>query len=442
MLRRAVGSTVPGADEHASRSGRTDRGETPDEASGRVEPVSRVAVAGLAVLAILAGLAFGMFTAVLGAPTGSHAAGSGHVAESGSTPPSVAPNEASAAATASPPPSASGPAATPTPVPTPSPISLVPAPLTGRLVTPEAAIRHPIAVMIDDLSPARPQSGFSAASIVWQAPAEGGIPRYMMVFQENIPTDVGPVRSSRYYYIAWAAELRAVYAHAGGSPQALATLRNQGNGQLVFNADEFRWGGSFHRISTRFAPHNLYTTGKELRALVRATGAADGTIKWPWKFGPDAPMAQRPAGGRIEVSYLANAIRYDYDRITNTYLRSVTTEKKQIDAATKQLVAPKNVIVMLMQFGPLDDGSHKHRLEANVIGSGRAWISTNGITIKGTWKKTALTSPTRFFDSKGKPVVLTVGQTFVQVMKTTDVVKFVAGKPVLPMDGWPGVRPI
>jgi hypothetical protein len=316
----------------------------------------------------------------------------------------------------------------PSPTPAPTPV-LVPAPLDGRLVTPAAAARHPIAVMIDDLSPARPQSGFSAASVVWQAPAEGGIPRYMLVFQENIPGDVGPVRSSRYYYIAWAAELRAVYGHAGGSPQALATLRQKGNGQLVYNIDEFRYGGSFRRIKTRFAPHNLYTTGKQLRALVGKVGAKDKALKWPWTFAPDAPLEQRPVGGRITVNYLANAIRYDYDRATNTYLRSNTSEKKQIDASTKQRVAPKNVIVMLMHFGPLNDGSKKHRLEAQVIGSGPAWISTNGKTITGTWKKTALTSPTRFFDKSGKPVTLTVGQTFVQVMPYGSKMAFVAGKP-------------
>jgi hypothetical protein len=157
-----------------------------------------------------------------------------------------------ASASPSPPPSASvepapssappaSPSAAPTPTPKPS-LALVPAPLTGVLVTPKVAAQHPIAVMVDDLAAARPQSGFNSASLVWQAPAEGGIPRYMMVFQERIPKDVGPVRSARYYYIAWAAEWRAVYAHAGGSPQALQTLRSKGNGQLVYNADEFRWG--------------------------------------------------------------------------------------------------------------------------------------------------------------------------------------------------------
>jgi hypothetical protein len=400
--------------------------------------MSRAAVLALGILAILGGLGVGMFAALASGSagaSGSPPAGSGNIANLGSTPPSTEPTVVPSSSSAPSPSIAPSvePSAGPSPTPKPTE-ALVPAPLTGRLVTPAAAARHPIAVMIDDLSPARPQSGFSAASIVWQAPAEGGIPRYMMVFQENIPGDVGPVRSSRYYYIAWAAELRALYVHAGGSPQALATLRNQGNGQLVYNADQFRWGGSFRRITTRFAPHNLYSTGKQLRGIAKTVGAKDGPIKWPWKFARDATLGWRPIGGRIQVAYSnQNTIRFDYDRKSNTYRRSVTGEKKQIDAATKKRVAPKNVIVMVVRFGPLNDGSHKNRLEGDIIGSGPAWISTNGKTIKGTWKKPSLKAATQFFDKAGKPVVLTVGQTFVQVMKTTDSIKFTPGKAAPPI---------
>lgn len=406
--------------------------------------MNRALVPVLAGAAILGGLGLGMLAGLATAPPASSSSPSGLVAGLGSAVPSFAPTP-SATAAASAPPSA-GPSSSPAPsgppgsTPTARP-SLVPAPLTGRLVTPAAAARHPIAVMIDDLSPARPQSGFSAASVVWHAPAEGGIPRYMLVFQENIPTDVGPVRSARHYYIAWAAELRALYVHAGGSPQALALLRAKGNGQLVYNADEFRWGGSFHRVTTRFAPHNLYTSGKSLRGIAAAVGAKDEGLKSPWRFARDAALGWRPVGGRIEVAYRANAIRYDYDRRSNAYRRSVTGEKRQIDAATKRRVAPKNVVVMLVQFAPLNDGSNKKRLEAQVVGTGPAWIATNGVTIKGTWKKTSLSAPTRFFDKAGKPVVLTVGQTFIQVMPYGSTMRFVAGKPAPPDPGPIGFDP-
>jgi hypothetical protein len=307
------------------------------------------------------------------------------------------------------------------------------------MVAPNVAARHPIAIMIDDHPDARPQSGFNAASVVWQAPAEGGIPRYMLIFQDQIPKSVGPVRSARQYYIAWAAEWDAVYGHSGGSPQALSTLRQKGNGQLVYNADEFRWGGVYyHRTKDRFAPHNVYTTGKELRQLAKRVGAKDRPQKAAWKFGPDAALEKRPRGGQITVAYAWNKITYRYDRATNTYLRSVNGENPQIDRATGEPVAPKNVVIMLMRFGPLNDGGNKHRLEADYIGKGQAWIATNGRTIKGTWRKDGITKPTRFFDAKGNPVRLTVGQTFIQVMQTGTTVTVRDGK-VPPPRLYPGL---
>jgi hypothetical protein len=333
-------------------------------------------------------------------------------------------------ATSTPEPTAS-PAPSPTPLPTATPIptpTTVADPLTGRQVAPDVAQRHPIAVMIDDLADARPQSGLSSASVVWQAPAEGGIPRYMAIFGENLPTEIGPVRSSRYYYIAWAAEWRAIYAHSGGSPQALSTLRAKGNGQLVYNADEYRYSGTFFRVRTRFQPHNLYTTGAKLRSLGTRMGARDQAYAAAWKFAPDAPLESRPSGGAISVTYPYNTIKYAYDRTTNTYRRSVTGEKAETDANGKIRIAPQNVIVMQMAFGPLHDGHPgPPRLEATVIGSGTAWISTNGRTIKGTWKKNALTNPTRFYDAAGREVTLTIGQTFVQVVAGGYPISFTAG---------------
>jgi Protein of unknown function (DUF3048) N-terminal domain/Protein of unknown function (DUF3048) C-terminal domain len=389
--------------------------------------LKRPLVAVIAVAAIAAAVGVGAVSGVLGAPSGTPDPG-GAAASSGASP-SPTPSPTPIPTPTPTPTPAPTPTPSPTPVPTPTP---VPAPLTGVLVPPKYAAQHPIAVMVDDLSPARPQSGFSFASVVWQAPAEGGIPRYMMVFQENMPAEVGPVRSARYYYIAWAAEWKAAYVHAGGSPQALQTLRQKGSGQLVYNVDEFRWGKSFWRVKDRRSPHNLYTDGDQLRKLAAAVKAKDGPMTPAWTFAPDLLEMYRPRGGSIVFAYSANQITYKYEWQTNTYLRSVTGEKKQVDASNGKRVNPKNVIVMLMRFGPLNDGSHKNRLEADVVGSGTAWISTNGTTIKGTWRKKSLTEPTLFFDAKGKPVTLTAGQTFINVLQTGSKVKITPGGPPPP----------
>jgi Protein of unknown function (DUF3048) N-terminal domain/Protein of unknown function (DUF3048) C-terminal domain len=315
----------------------------------------------------------------------------------------------------------------PTPVPTPV---LVPAPLTGLLVSPDAALQRPIAVMVDDDVHARPQSGFNSASIVWHGPAEGGVPRYMMIFQDRVPAGVGPVRSARQYFVEWASEWKAMYVHHGGSPQAIATLSAKGAGQWVYNADGFRWLGQFlWRTKDRFAPHNVYTDGANLRKLATRLHADDAPISPIWAFGADASRSHRPTGGTITVTYPYETITYRYDAETNRYVRYINKSKDpQIDRDDGQIVAPANVVILRMAFGPLNDGHpDKHRLEARDIGKGEAWISTNGVTIKGTWRKKSATAPTLLFGPDGKAVTLTAGQTFVQVLPLGYSFKFVAG---------------
>ena len=152
-------------------------------------------------------------------------------------------------------------------------------------------------------------------------------------------------------------------------------------------------------------------------AISVGAGVAETPPAPVWTFGPEAAPAARPVGGSIEAWYVANHVRYTYDRATNTYPRWVSPGVKQIDASTGKRVAPTNVVIMLMRFGPLDDAHPKKgRLEADLVGSGKAWVATNGHTVIARWIKPSLTEPTRFVDAAGKPIALTPGQTFVQVM--------------------------
>ncbi len=398
--------------------------------------VSRIAIGVLTVAVLAAGLA-------LGIAAGNLAQSNPGTAAAGATPTPTPPADASPSdaplPTATPATSAEPtpePTATPVPTPTPSPTPvLVADPLTGVPVKPAIAARHVVAVMIDDQFAARPQSGLSQASIVWQAPAEGGIPRYVALFSEGNPPSVGPVRSSRLYFIAWASEWNAVYVHAGGSPQALALLHStKGKGSVVWDADAFRYEGSLlYRITSRAAPHNLYTDAKNLHKLVTRVGAEPMASPAPvWRFAPDAPLDQRPVGGKLVVPYPYNRIVYAYDQASNTYRRSVSVEGKQYDAGENPEVriAPKNVVIMYVPFLPI--GDKKHRLDGEVVGKGTAWISTNGRTIKGTWQKKSFSAPTKFFDASGNPVTLTIGQTFVQVVPRGTAITITKGTPPSP----------
>lgn len=320
------------------------------------------------------------------------------------------------------------PTATPLPTPTPSP-SPVAATIDGVWLPADQAaqaVRLPLAVMIDDSAPARPQSGLAEADLIYQAPAEGGIPRYMLVFQAGDASSIGPIRSARRYFAGWASEWRALYAHVGGAPNALAYVA-QANGSLLWNADEFAWAPTYMwRITERFAPHNVYTSSAMLRELAAKLGGTSTFSTPAWTFSDEAPLASRPSGGTISVPYLANGVSYRYDRTTNRYPRYVSNGEPQMDATTNRQVAPANVIVQFVAVGPLANApgqptnEEKGRLELGYIGTGRALIFRDGRAIAARWSKSSDGAPTEFVYAsgflKGSPVPLVPGQIVIQVV--------------------------
>ena len=390
-------------------------------------PLRRAGVSLLIVVAIGVGVAVGGFLASVASPPASVASAT-REAPSTAAPGTPAPiaSEAPGQTPGSTPNSTPQPTPEPTPEPTPAFAS---APLTGLPISPEAARYHAIAVMIDDHRAARPQAGFNAAAVVWHAPAEGGIPRYMLVFQDSLSALVGPIRSARQYFIDWAAEWNAVFVHVGGEPRAQATLRSAGDGELVWNVEERLYEGTyFWRTTDRVVPHNTYSDGEHLRDVSSLIGAGDRRNEPAWTFGPGRRSA-RPTGTALTVHYPYETITYRYDAASNTYHRfiDISTEP-QVDAADGEIVAPSNVVILRMAFDPLNDGHpEKDRLDAKNVGQGEAIISTGGHVIRGRWSKASVRAPTLLFDASGKRATLTPGQTFVQVLPLTYSFEITAG---------------
>jgi len=301
------------------------------------------------------------------------------------------------------------------PSPTPPPGVAV---LDGVSADPVLASRLPIAVMIDDALAARPQAGFNAASIVYQAPADGGEDRYMLVFQEVDAKVIGPVRSGRPYFVRWAAEYRSGFAHYGGDAKTLAHIPAI-NGRLIFDLDALRSASSaYHRDTSRPAPHNAYTSTVQLRRVAARLGAprtlVSGLAIRP--FGDDLALAQRPAGGSITVPYGRGAAGYTYDRRSNAYLRSVAG-RPQIDAGDGRRVTARNVVVLFMRlsYDPQSEPGHRRPVLAQ-IGIGAAIVFRDGQAIQGTWRKDDEGGLTRLFDRSGAEIRLVRGRIFVQVV--------------------------
>ena len=79
---------------------------------------------------------------------------------------------------------------------------------------------RPIAVMIDNHSDAWPQAGLNQTYMVYEIIVEGGETRLMALFKGVDVDKIGPVRSSRHYFLDYVMENDAIYAHYGWSPQA------------------------------------------------------------------------------------------------------------------------------------------------------------------------------------------------------------------------------
>jgi hypothetical protein len=336
-------------------------------------------------------------------------------------------------------PPSSSPAPSPSASPSPTPDPAFYEDLSGVSTTAELAHRYPIAVMIDDSPAARQQAGLSFASIVWQAPAEGGIPRYMAIFQSGTPPRIGPVRSARLYFVRWAAEWKAVYLHSGGPPPLRAFLA--GRQKLVLDVN----GRATSRVGFRAAPHNLYTDGKRIRKF--AEQAKHATSK-RLGYDPTAPgrlqpftdgaldADRGPDRGKLRVSYTSETVSYAYDRVSNTWLRYVDGREQHDALATANRgngkigagprIAPTTVVVMVVPIrrSKAIEGSALGRLEADSLGTNTAWVCANGRVTKGTWRKKNPTDRTRFFDAGGREIVFPRGQIFVQVVPKASAAKF------------------
>ena len=332
--------------------------------------------------------------------------------------PSVAPSPSTI------PSAAPSPSALPAPSATPD-AALVPADLTGVLVEPELAHRLPLAVMLDDSRAARPQSGFNAASIVYQATADGYETRYMLVFQEGDTKDIGPVRSARFFLVQWAQEVKAALAHYGGDQRTRTYIKYHPK-QFTDVDGLGRGNPAYHRIKARKAPHNAYASTASLRKRALKLGAPEAMAASLFRRPFRDPVAEsaRAASQRIRIPYRTNVVTYRYDPATNLYLRSVNG-KAHIDPADGERVTTTNVVVLFQRFR-IDTRIEKghSRPDIKTKGSGKAIVYNEGHRIKATWRKKSDTGATHLYDANGDEIALVRGKTFFQVVpigaKVTD----------------------
>ena len=279
-------------------------------------------------------------------------------------------------------------------------------PLTGMKVKNEAATKQAVtAIMIENSPDARPHSGLKQAGVVYEAIAEAGITRYLALYQESKPDLVGPVRSLRLYYVDWLTPYQASVAHVGGSSQALKLVRNG----KYRDIDQFFYPQTYWRASDRYAPHNVYTSFKNIDALNKQKKYTKSEFK---SFSrTDGKAAAEPTASRVKIDFSGPTYNteYRYNKERNNYTRYLAGEPHK--DREKGTITPSVVIAMWVnETTVMQDGA---REAIKTSGSGKATIFQNGKAKNVTWRKKSRTQPLELLDKEGKPVKLIRGQTWI-----------------------------
>ena len=288
--------------------------------------------------------------------------------------------------------------------PQPAPTRVVSAqlysPFTGE---PVRALKPVLAVKIDNIVTARPQTGLQSADIVYVEPVEGGLTRFMAVFSSRVPTTVGPVRSARESDLYLLPQFgRPAFAWSGATPHLVPFIERAHIDDLY----ALQVNG-YYRISSRAAPENLYANP---RTLLTEAPKASKARDIGFRFGA------QPAGGRATgsytVKYPATTYTFRWSAKAKRWLvwmdgaPGMATEGGQLGGAT--------VIIQYVYIG-------ESRFEeygglpplARSIGSGTAVILRNGRAYTVHWSRPSLNSGTTYTLPGGKRMQFAPGQVWV-----------------------------
>lgn len=274
-----------------------------------------------------------------------------------------------------------------------------------------------IAVMVENHIDARPQAGISQAKIVYEAPVEGNINRFLLLFDTTQTVEkVGPVRSARPYYLDWLAEFgEPMYMHVGGSPEALDRIVAED----VFDMNEFFRGWYYWRSQDRYAPHNAYTSSELWQAAFAqyADGRVMSTATWAYE--EQAPC-EVDCITAIDVAYRAPyyAAHWQYRTSTNDYLRH-QLDRPHVDDDGSQITA--NTVVIQYVYAQVID--EVGRLRVQTIGEGEATVFVAGKELAGRWEKDSRTKKTRFLTNDGKEIPFVAGKTWITIVPQTGLVE-------------------
>ncbi len=274
---------------------------------------------------------------------------------------------------------------------------------------------RPFALMVDnDNKDAWPHAGLTDAYLIYEVPVEGGATRLMALYSGKTETEkIGPIRSSRHYFLDYALEHDAIYVHFGYSPRAMSDIPALGVNNIngVIGSDS----GTFWR-ETKYVGdyHSAFTSLEKIKATTEKKGYRTERQSAPLSFLPqDAELQDGTAATSIKIPFASfYSVGFTYDEASGTYSRQMNGSAHALQGGAS--IAAKNIIVMQMKTYSLGDGSA--RINVETTAGGKGYYITLGKCIPITWEKSGRSGKTVWKDESGQEISLNPGQTFVELL--------------------------
>ena len=339
------------------------------------------------------------------------------------------------------------PSPTPTPEPTPDPMEgLVYSPLNGLPILEGLEYLRPMAVVVNNHSRALPQSGISQAEIIYEVLAEGDITRLVAIFQQLEAEAIGPVRSTRDYFVDFALQHDAVLVHHGGSQGGYSRIRNSGIPSLDGMALEgiTFWRDPERRRIPALLEHSSFTGAEKLEETISQRGIrryleGNETINFLFNQDEEIDFAEIAefSGGTLQPALeitvpfsISYPRRFVFDQERQMYavynihgphidaLLLVDEEYEAEDSDAQIFVS--NILVQHVRSRVIDN---EGRREVTTIGSGTGYLATGGYILNVRWERDSGTSPTRWYFMNGEPIKLTPGKIWINVLQDSATIQ-------------------
>lgn len=274
---------------------------------------------------------------------------------------------------------------------------------------------RPIAVMIDnDDKNARPHSGLNEAYLVYELVVEGGATRFMALYRGTDTAKIGPVRSSRHYFLDYVMENDAIYTHFGWSPKAMQDISEYGIDKIngVLGSDESifwreeKYKGDWHSAYTSIA--NI--KDKAEKKGFEFTTDQNGSVKYVDAYF-DIGSGKVADDITLEYSTFYDT-GYTYNAETKLYEKLINGKPHIMKDGAKAEF--KNIIVVLNDDTSLGDGTDRRNVDT--VGNGRGYYITNGEWMEITWTKGSRRGNTAYKKLDGTPLYVNPGKTIINII--------------------------